>query len=178
MSSKAIKPESIAKKLQLSEHQERFANAYIYFGMNGLEAVKLAGYQVNYDESKYSEDKRAYYEELVYRGIAKENLENPKVIEYIKTIREQLNNSLVLDKYWVVEKLKKLADTGSESTQLKATELLGKTLSMFNEVQKVEVTEESAGDLVKAAFEKRKQQQKELKEKNILQFKASNDTHQ
>lgn len=159
----AIHPETIAKGLGLSKQQQEFAEHYVYCGMDGVSSAK-ACYQVNYDKTKYSEEKREWYEELVYRGIAKENLRNKNVVAYIKELKDQLNENLGVDKYYVVDQLKRLAKSGSEATQIRALELLGKTLSMFNEVQKVDISEDkSAGDLAREAFEKRKEMMKQQK---------------
>lgn len=162
--------DELAKRLDLTEKQRLFADAYVFLtGLDGVAAAKFAGYKCDYP-TNYPEDKKKYYETLAYQGRARENLNNPKVLEYISTIRDNLDKQLVVDKLWVVNKLKNLAEQGTEATQLKATEMIGKILGMFIDHQKIEVTDEDPAVIARKAIEIRRSQINEEKKNNIVEF--------
>jgi hypothetical protein len=76
---------------------------------------------------------------------------------------------------WVLQKLKKLADKGSERTQLEAAKLLGQTMNMFQPETIVSNSEDPSA-IIKAALEKRKkdaEKAEEINEPNVLPFKAT-----
>jgi len=137
-----------AKECGLTENQKNFCINYVFIsGLDPYVAYETAGYKVP-DELSDSNKKK-----WISSNVMK-LLGNPKVLKFIKIIRDEMENQIIVDKFWVIDKLKKLAEKGSEATQIKATELLGKTFSMFSDRQVIE-TAEDPGKLAKEAFEKR-----------------------
>jgi hypothetical protein len=158
---------AVANEIGLTEKQKAFAENYVFVtGLDANAAVELAGYKVEYDYEGYSEETAEVFKYKRIASLVRELLNNKKVLTYIKILREELENQLLVDKLWVIKKLKTLATQGSENVQLKATELLGKHLEMFTERQKIEGVEDPAV-IVKKAFEIRKKREKE----NIIEFK-------
>lgn len=155
--------EKLAKELKLTDKQKLFAEYFIYVtGLDGPAAVELAGYSSGSDHKDYGkESTNNFFRSLKFRQLARNLLSNRKVLDYINALRKDLDSQLIIDKLWVINKLKTLAETGSENTQLKATELLGKTLELFTEKTKFESSENPA-DIAKQAFERRKQ--------NVVEF--------
>lgn len=166
---KTFEPNKVAEACGLTEQQQKFADYYLFVtGLNGEKAAELAGYVIC-DPKKYeqSEEKIAYWTKIQYMKIARDLLNNPKVLEYINIVRTNMENQLVIDKLWVVKKLKEFAETGSERTQLEATKLLGQTLLMFTEVVRNENSTEDPAKIIQDAIAKRKE---EVKENNVLEF--------
>lgn len=131
----------------LNEKQKAFVENYLFTcGMNEEEALKLAGYSFNY---KSDVEKRRCKKRKI-----RELMSNEKVIAYMNKLRNDLNNQLIVDKFWVIKKLKELAEHGNESVQLKATELLGKTMALFTD--KVIEQKENPGEIIRQSFEKRR----------------------
>ena len=159
--------DKLSKELGLTELQKRFCDYYVFVtGLNAELAVELSGYSVeSTNTEKYDEKMIAYYKELTIKRLVRVLVSNPKILKYITAIRKELNNQLVVDKLWVINKLKKLADVGSENTQLKATELLGKTMEMFTDKKVIESVEDPS-KIMKEVFEKRKL-------KNTVEFKKN-----
>lgn len=163
----------MAKEAGLTELQTRFAFYYVFVtGLNGKEAVDLAGYSWGrYDTNEdYDEGKREFYKELLQRQQAKNLLDNPKILAFITKLRKEMDNQLIVDKLWVIQKLKKLAEKAeSESIQLRATEKLGETMDMFGS-RVIETDErEDPAKIASAAFEKRKAAMKN-KPENVVEF--------
>lgn len=161
------------KNLGLNQKQMSFVEYYLFItGLNAVEAVKLAGY---IDEAKYdpnlSEAEVKAYKELNFKNQANRLLRNPAIKKAIVLIREDMNEMLIVDKLWVLNKLKTLAEKGSENVQLRATELLGKALSMFTEVTQVQSVEDPAA-IARANFAERMAKEKD----NVVEFKnGTND---
>lgn len=155
---KEFNPEELAKELGLTKQQRNFCDYYVYmYGMNDAEsACRDAGYALNTYKEGYSEHKREYYEKLWYQGKAKELLAKPKIVDYIKSLREAISENIVVDRLWIISYLKNIAINGSENAQLKALELLGKTMAMFSDVSKVENSIDDPAKIAREAFEKRK----------------------
>lgn len=159
--------DQIAKELELTPKQRSFAENYVFVtGLDPNAAIELSEYVLDYKNENYSEEMMEIYRQKRKAHLIRELLNNPKVLNYIKILRDELENQLIVDKLWVIKKLKTLATQGSENVQLKATELLGKHLEMFTEKQKIEGVEDPA-EIVRKAYEIRKKREKE----NILEFK-------
>lgn len=139
--------------LGLTRMQRDFIMYFIFLtNMNALQAVALAGYTHGVTEE--DEDTKNRLIQLRYQTIANELLKNPKVVKGIKMIKDEMSEAMIVDKFWVLNKLKTLAERGSENIQLKATELLGKTLSMFTDVS-VEKSVEDPASIAKSNFNER-----------------------
>ena len=142
-----ISEKILETKKKLTEKQRLFAEAYV-MGLSEQEAVRAAKYKMASDDN---------WRRDAYR-LAKLNMKNGKVRNYIELLREQMASSLVVDKLYVVEKLKNLAENGeTENIKIKALELLGKTFSMFTD--KVETKTESSdpAELMRRVWEKKKE---------------------
>jgi phage terminase small subunit len=151
--------DELAKEYGLTEMQAKFAYFYVFVtGLNGPEAVKLAGYsQGNYTEDKYPDERmREFYIGALLRSQAKTLCDNPKILTLITKLREELSNQLIVDKLYVLQNLKRLAETATETVQLRALEKLGETMEMFGQKQIIEEREDPA-KIAAAKFEKRKQ---------------------
>jgi len=162
-----INLDKLAKEYELTDLQQKFADYFVFVtGLNAPLAVELAGYKVINEDYEYENDQlQEFYKIKQTNKIVKELLNNAKVLKYINKIRKELDNQLIIDKLWVINKLKQLAENGGENTQLKATELLGKTMEMFTEKTKnIEGTDDPA-KIAKEAYEKRMQNVIEFKEK-------------
>lgn len=154
--------------LGLTNMQLDFVNYFIFItNMDAVEALKLAGYQHGVKDSPDLDPKtRDLYIDMHYKSKANDFLKNQKIVKCIKLIKEEMSEALVVDRMWVIKKLKSLADNGSENTQLKATELIGKHLSMFTEIQQIQSVEDPAA-IARAAFNDRIREDQE----KIVEFK-------
>lgn len=154
--------------LGLTSMQTDFVNYFLFItGMDAVEALKLAGYSHGVNEKENIDPLlRENFIRMRYQTMANDFLKNPKIVKTIGLIKAEMNDSLIVDKLWVLKKLKSLAEKGSENTQLQATKLLGQHLSMFVEVQKVEQVEDPAS-IARAGFEARKN--------NIVDFNTEKD---
>jgi len=142
-------------KFGLTKQQQLFAELYVLVnGLNGVDSVVGAGYKFG-DYSNYPEDKREWYINLKAKQIARHNLKNPKICKYIKYLQDNMGSQIGVNRFYVIEKLKNLAEKGTESTQLKALELLGKSLAMFTDVKEINDTKEDPAAIMKKAFEER-----------------------
>lgn len=148
----------VQKKYKLTDMQKAFADYFIFVtGLDAIAAVKMAGYAHGVPENKYSDDLFEYYKRMNYGKIAKGLINNPKILHYIKDVREDLDNQLVVDKLWVINKLKALAgEDKPENIQLKATELIGKTMEMFTDRNKNVEGIDDPAKIAEEAFQRRK----------------------
>jgi phage terminase small subunit len=157
---------------QLTEKQQKFCEYGVFLtGLDWVKAADLAGYSVGTEEqyAKYENQGLAdYYRNMQWLRIARENLKLPHVLRFIKALREEMDNQLIVDKLWVINKLKKMADEGSERTQLEATKLLGQTMNMFQAETQVVVADDPSA-IVQKAFAERMKKEKE-QNKNIVPF--------
>lgn len=152
------------RKFGLGKQQIIFCQAYVFLtGLNGVEAVKFANYQLG-DYSNYPDDKREWYENLKRKQIARTNLTNPKCAKYIRSLQDSLAAQISVDRFYVTEKLKTMAERGSENIQIKALELLGKSISMFTDKSVIENVNESPAEIAKQAFAER------MKKENVVPF--------
>lgn len=166
--------EKKAKELGLTELQVRFCDLFVFVcGMNAEKSVEFAGYSLGNEETaKEHADKPSlakYYRDLAIRKVARSLLTNQNVLRYIEFLKETIDTSLIVDKCWVIEKLKKLAEAGSEKTQLEATKLIGQTMNMF-QPETIVSSVEDPGQIVRDAIAKRKQEEDE-KPSNVVEFK-------
>jgi phage terminase small subunit len=124
-------------KADLSEQQKAFAEHYVFTtNMDAIAAIELAGYTY----SAKSEHDNKHNKKLKAHSL----LCNKKVVKHIQRLIDEVNSSLTIDRFYVINKLKELVESGSESSQLKALELLGKHIHMFQEEQKITYTEDPA----------------------------------
>ena len=151
--------EKLAKDHGLTEMQTKFAYYYVFVtGLNGPMAVELAGYSCgNYDG--YDEKVREYYTTAIRKQQAKGLLDNPKVLTLITSLREEMSKQIIVDQLYVIQNLKRLAETAPESVQLRALEKIGETMEMFG--QKTIIDDRTDPARVAAeAFEKRRAEMK------------------
>jgi hypothetical protein len=160
-------PEKLAKELGLTDKQRAFADYYVFVaGLDGVKAVEMAGYAKNKCEGITDERQREYYINMSYMKTARDLLANKAIISYIRALRDNLDKQLIVDKLWVINKLKTLASgKTTERTQLEATKLLGQTMSLFVESQKLEIANDPS-EIVKNAFKKRMMEENN----NIIEF--------
>jgi hypothetical protein len=165
--------ENLGEDLKLSKQQIAFADYYVFVaGLDGEKAVDMAGYKFSTYEKYENENLKSYYINMQKQAKARDLLSNPKVLEYIRRLRNTLEQQLIVDKLWVIKKLKSLAENGSERTQIEATKLLGQTMNMFSDTQRIEVSDDPSL-ILREAFRKRKEQEElnQQREKdNIIPF--------
>jgi hypothetical protein len=83
------------KSYQLNHRQKKFAEAFVHFDGNGVEAIIEAGYDCNYPRSKTPNRKLA-------ASMASENLIKPNICKYIEKIFEDIGlNDAIVDKHWL-----------------------------------------------------------------------------
>lgn len=157
--------DKLAGELELTELQRKFCEYFVFVtGLDAPAAIELAGYKLSNDEYEYkSEELKQFYIVAEKNKKAREMMRNPRVVRFISELRNELSTQLTVDKMWVINKLKMLATNGSENTQLKATELLGKTLEMFTEKSKIFEGVEDPAQIAKDAFKKRMDNIREFK---------------
>lgn len=149
--------DDLAKEIGLTEKQKKAADYYVFVtDLDAEAAVELAGY--SFGSEKATEDTK----KINRKRVAYDFIHNVKVLRYISQIRELMSNQIIVDKLWVINKLKTLAESGSENTQIRALELLGKTMQMYADKQVIE----NVGDPAKIAKEAFKRRQK-----NVVEFK-------
>jgi hypothetical protein len=156
----------LAKEYKLTDLQKAFAENFVFVtGLDAVAAVELAGYKVTNDDYEYnSEQTKEIFKQKRLSALARELLNNPKILKYISVLREELNNQLIVDKLWVLKNLKEIVNKGSENAKLKSLELIGKHLEMWTDKSKVYDGIEDPSKIAKEAFEKRKQQ-------NVVEFR-------
>jgi phage terminase small subunit len=100
--------DALCKKLELTDKQRAFADYYIFLtGLDAEKAVVLAGYEINYVDKKFKDPEEAeQIRKIQLKRQARSLLNNPKIIQYIKAVRENLEEQLLVDKIWVIQKLK------------------------------------------------------------------------
>jgi hypothetical protein len=132
----------------LTEEQKNFCVYYVHLcDFNAKKAVEMA-----YNKGGEHAQSNICHKE---RSL----MANQKVLKYIKHLSDQRVNQTLVDQFWVIKKLRQLAEDGAENIQLKATELLGKTMSMFSDRQEVIDVGEDPAKLAKEALRRRKEQQ-------------------
>jgi hypothetical protein len=171
--SREIDLEREAKEIGLTEKQKQFCEYFIFVcGLDAEKAVELSEYEIgqeNYKEKYAGKESLArYYMDLQIKRIARKLLNNVKIIRYINYLKDTLDSSLIIDKLWVVQKLKKLAEKGSEKTQLEATKLLGQTMSMF-QPETIVSSIDDPGQIVRDAIAKRKREEEPIAG-NLIEF--------
>ena len=150
MSDKYESKELEAAKKKCTPKQQKFVENIMLLNMAEGKAILGAGYDVTGSAEQITSNCGL---------IARANLKSKAVKGYICAIRDEMKADLenIVDEYWIIHKIKDLADTGSENIQLKATEDLAKIRGMFTE--KVEVTDATKDpkDVIKKAMDRRKQ---------------------
>jgi hypothetical protein len=153
--------------LCLSDHQDPYT------------AVIEAGYSHGLDVEKMTADgwpkaKQDNFIYMQYRKYCTNLLKNPKIVKAIAYMKEKLDQRFVVDEMFVVTELKKIVKGGTEPGKLKALELLGKTLKMFTEVQKIETNGTSPAEIARANFRK-SIQESQSGDSKIVEFTGTND---
>jgi phage terminase small subunit len=163
--------EKIVEELKLTDKQQKFAEYGVFVtGLDWVKAVEMAEYSFgkeNYDKDYADGNIGSYYLDMQKKRKARELLSNPKILKYIKALRDEMDNQLIVDKLWVINKLKTMAEAGSERTQLEATKLIGQTLQMFQADVQINVAD-SPAKITQEAFEKRMAEDKAAK--NTIPF--------
>ena len=140
---------------KLTKKQKALVDNVIFLNMSLDAAAKDAGYEVT---SGSDETIRANL-----RNMGRVTLNSTKVKEYVAAVRSEMEQTLLIDKFFIIRKFKELSEQGGENTQLKATENLGKILGLYVDKQEVSVSN-NPGVLAKEAFQKRLQLFKAPKE--------------
>lgn len=131
------------KLKELTDMQEEFCYAYVYITLfDAVEAYRIVS---------NLKDERA-----IGRA-AKILLSEPNVRARIDELMKERHDTPVVDKFWVLKKIKKIVDDcdGKPQFQLKALELLGKHLGLFAETITLDEHKDAA-DVAQSAFENRK----------------------
>jgi hypothetical protein len=126
-----------ALSAKLTDKQRKFADNILFLNMPKNEAY-IDAYDASND---------IYLKRTVTRA-----LESEVLVDYMNAIRQNLEESLLIDRYYIVRNLKKLAETGNENTQLKALVELGKIRGMYVDKQEI-TTSESPQDIMRRSFE-------------------------
>lgn len=153
--------------LCLSDHQDPY------------KAVIEAGYShgLNIEEMTakgWPKEKQDNFIYMQYRKFCTNLLKNPKIIKAISFMKEELGQRFVIDEMFVITELKKIVKGGSEPGKLKALELLGKTLKMFTDVQKLETNGTSPAEIARANFRK-SLEESQSGDSKIVEFTGTND---
>ena len=125
---------------KLTEKQKRFCEEYL-IDLNATQAAFRAGYS----------RKTAY-------SIGDENLKKPEIKEYLKQIMQERSERTGVDADMVINELRRIAMTETEITgkeKLKALELLGKHIGIFDGKGEVETVRDYTGvssELIAPAF--------------------------
>lgn len=123
----------IAKELHLTPLQKNFCDYYFFVtNRNALEAFDLSNYKVGTKRESFESDEM-YEKYLKMEKTRKctDLMNNPKIRKYITAINKAREEYIQVDKFWVINKLKQLADTAPENVQFNATKALGEHLDMF-----------------------------------------------
>jgi hypothetical protein len=130
----------------LSPKQEQFAQAYVFLtNFDARQSAEIAGYKNKSKTNKIN--------------TAKNLVNNPKVKKRIKQLVSQRDEMIVVDKHWVLKKLKEIVDgnEGRPSVQLKALDMLAKSVKLYGDDVDSENNNTNAAQLMQATFEKRKE---------------------
>ena len=128
--------ESLASRL--TAQQKQFADNILFLNMSKNEAA-LDAY--NTENNKY------------LKNFVQNLMNNEKIVDYMTAVRQNMEESLLIDRYYIIRNLKKLAETGNENTQLKAIIELGKIRGMYVDKQE-NTTTESPSEIMRKSFEK------------------------
>ena len=126
--------------------QEDYCNYYVNItGFNEVDSYTMAGYSTETDG---------------FHTAIKDLMRNPKVQKRIAELMDERANSKIIDKTFVVLELKRIVeetkiDKKNYNPQLKALELLGKYVGMFNNEIETKV-QEDAGNVAEDIFKKRR----------------------
>ena len=147
----------------LTEQQEEFAQLFVNSYRDKDFAYIGAGYKAENENSK--------------RVAICKLMKNKKIINRIDELmaERKKNNSEIVDKIWITEKLKRIVNNEADRPQyqLKALELLAKALGMLTDVQEIREGETNPADIAKEVFKKR--QELNAAHPNILEFKATEE---
>ena len=135
----------------LTDLQREFCVNYVY--LCEFDAKKAV-------EMTYKKEGSAAQSNICHKE--RELMNDDRIRDYITELVEQRDSMFIVDKLFVIKKLKGLVETGAENIQLKALELLGKTMSMFSDRQEVVDVGEDPAKLAKEAFSKRFKQEENL----------------
>jgi len=128
----------------LTDKEKAFCEIYVWFSNFDIEtAMRMAGY--------------TYATRRDFVAAGRKLLKNQHIHNHIALLVEERNGALTMDKFYVIEKLKREFienDKVGESNKLRALELLGKHMDMWSEKKVVNPVQTEA-DHVKQSFEKR-----------------------
>lgn len=134
---------------KLTQKMEDFCFHFVYTHIeDALEATKAAGYEYSNPHEMTRKSKAL--------------MENPACQAKIAELRETKGKSKLVDKHYVIKKLKAIVDDKNEATRekLKALELIGKYLKMFTD-RHIEKEVTITKDLAIAAQEARMAKERE-----------------
>ena len=135
MAAKKRRTRAPNKRLQLTKNEEMFIHNHVVEGMTPYDAIKASGYKATAPQNVYRESYRI--------------LERPLVKKRIDELLKKRDRQFLVDKKFVVERLKKIAiEKQGTALELKALEHLGKYLGIWTE--KIDL---STGDHAKTADE-------------------------
>lgn len=117
------------KVQKLTPKQKVFCEAYVTNGGNGAAAARTAGYGGSEDTIK---------------KVASENLTKGYLSEYIAELRKKIEKDFAVTAEEIITDLRNAREDakaeGDNSTRLRATELLGKTIGIFVDKKEVTIT--------------------------------------
>jgi len=124
---------------RLTEKQKSFADNVLFLDITPTESARNVYIDCTNDSVK---------------RIASDNMKNRKILDYMSAVRKELEDSLLVDRFYVVKKLKHLCENGSENIQLKSAIELGKIRGMY--IERIETnSNETPQEILKKSFEKK-----------------------
>lgn len=128
------------RRVTLTDTEERFVWAHVMEGKRPYDAVIAAGYAAQTPNNIYKECLRI--------------MKRTQVIARINELREQRDREFLVDRKFVIEELRKVAEDAKDTPQkVKALELLGKHLGLFEE--KYTITNDQHARAADEAWSKR-----------------------
>lgn len=149
------------RKGTLTDKQERFCWLYVMGNDSGkalkpVDLVTASGFKSRSLQNRYHE----------YRRL----LDNRLIQTRIEELRKWRDREFLVDRKFVIENLRKIAEEEKDTPQkVKALELLGKTLGLFEE--KISISKDEHAQIAEEAWRKRVKKIRENKEDEVEAIK-------
>ena len=131
---------------KLTEKEENFCFAYVYItSFDAEEAVTASGYSTSNEPS-------------TIKNHAKKLITNKEVKKLINEMIRERDDIPIVDRHWWFQKVKTVVDQNEKmpATQLKALEMLGKALGLFNDKLPNSNDADNASSILQKAIDMRK----------------------
>jgi len=136
------------RKGDLTQREERFCWLYVMGDESGksikpIDIIKQSGYKAKSTQNCYHEYKRILERSIIQR----------RIDELVK----QRDKEFLVDRKFVIEELRKIAEAEKDSAQkVKALELLGKHLGLFEE--RISISKDRHAQIADDVWKKREKQ--------------------